>query len=130
MTRTPIADFARAYADAGHARLHMPGHKGVNSLGCEALDITEVGGADDLSDPRGCIAESEAIASARFGAPTYYSCEGSSLCIRAMLLLAVRACAPDARPVLIAARNAHRVLIQTAALLDFEIDWLTPDAGE
>ena len=46
---TPICDFVGSYAAAHPARLHMPGHKGRGSLGCEALDITEVAGADDLS---------------------------------------------------------------------------------
>ena len=43
---TPVADFVRAYAGSGVSRLHMPGHKGQPFLGCEALDITEVQGAD------------------------------------------------------------------------------------
>ena len=45
---TPVADFVRAYAGSGVSRLHMPGHKGQPFLGCEALDITEVQGADAL----------------------------------------------------------------------------------
>ena len=45
---TPIADFVRDYAASGTARLHMPGHKGAAFLGCEALDITEIAGADAL----------------------------------------------------------------------------------
>ena len=64
---------------------------------------------------------------------TYYSTEGSSQCIRAMLCLALQA-APAAgqRPVLLAARNAHKALLYAAALLDFDIQWLWPapqDAG-
>ena len=31
---TPVADFVRAYAASGTARLHMPGHKGAPFLGC------------------------------------------------------------------------------------------------
>ena len=38
---TPIADFIRNYAARNPVRLHMPGHKGRELLGCEALDITE-----------------------------------------------------------------------------------------
>ena len=45
---TPIADFVRQYAASDTARLHMPGHKGRAFLGCEALDITEIAGADAL----------------------------------------------------------------------------------
>ena len=50
-------------------------------------DITEIARADDLYDPHGIIAESEANATRVFGCPTFYSTEGSSLCIRAMLYL-------------------------------------------
>ena len=47
----PICRFVREYAAGGSVRLHMPGHKGRGALGCEAVDITEICGADDLSCP-------------------------------------------------------------------------------
>ena len=131
---TPIVDFVRRYAQSGTSRLHMPGHKGQSLLGFEPLDITEIRGADELYAPEGIIAESEANATRLFGtAHTYYSTEGSSQCIRAMLCLALQA-APktDKRPVLLAARNAHKALLYAAALLDFDVRWLWPqpqDAG-
>ncbi len=89
---TPIVDFfVRQYARSGTSRLHMPGHKGQPFLGCEAWDITEIKGADELYEAEGIIARSEANATALFGtARTYYSTEGSSQCIRAMLALALR----------------------------------------
>ena len=87
---TPIADFVRAYAASGCARLHMPGHKGRPFLGCEALDVTEIAGADELYGAAGIIAQSEKNAGALFGSGrTFYAAEGSSQCIRAMLALAV-----------------------------------------
>ena len=52
---TPVADFVRAYAGSGVSRLHMPGHKGQPFLGCEALDITEVQGADALFEAEGIL---------------------------------------------------------------------------
>ena len=89
MSSTPIVDFVRQYARSGTSRLHMPGHKGQPFLGCEAWDITEIKGADELYEAEGIIARSEANATALFGtARTYYSTEGSSQCIRAMLALA------------------------------------------
>ena len=88
MIRTPIFDFVKTYTASAPVRLHMPGHKGRGPLGCEALDLTEIPGADSLYEAAGVIAESEANASALFGCPTFYSTEGSSHCIRAMLLLA------------------------------------------
>ena len=89
---TPIYDFVKAYRDLRPARLHMPGHKGRGPLGCEEWDITEIPGADSLYEAAGIIAESEANASRLFGCPSFYSTEGSSHCIRAMLLLAAQAC--------------------------------------
>ena len=127
---TPIVDFVRSYAQSGTARLHMPGHKGQSLLGFEPLDITEIRGADELYAPEGIIAESEANATRLFGtAHSYYSTEGSSQCIRAMLFLALQG-APQSgkRPVLLAARNAHKALLYAAALLDFDIRWLWPSA--
>lgn len=124
----PIAEFARQYSCSGTARLHMPGHKGVPFLGCEPLDLTEIAGADELYEAEGIIAQSEANAARLFGtAATYYSAGGSSQCIRAMLMLAMQAAPQGAgRPVLLAARNAHKALVYSAALLDFEIQWLWP----
>ena len=83
---TPICDFAKKYAQSGTSRLHMPGHKGKGRL-CEHLDLTEIAGADELYDADGIIAESEKNASTLFDCKTFYSTEGSSHTIRAMLYL-------------------------------------------
>lgn len=124
---TPICDFVRAYARSGALRLHMPGHKGEGPLGLEALDITEIPGADSLYEADGVIAGSEANASTLFGAPTFYSTEGSSLCIRAMLALAQRhAASQGRRPVIAAGRNAHKTFLSATALLDLPVRWLMP----
>lgn len=124
--KTPICDFVKRYAEGDSLRLHMPGHKGQPLLGAEPLDITEIDGADVLYDATGVIRESEANAAALFGSGvTLYSAEGSSLSIRAMLYLAVlRAKKIGRRPLILAARNAHRVFITAAALLDIEVEWL------
>ena len=123
---TPIADFVRRYADSGMVRAHMPGHKGRLFLGCEALDITEIRGADSLYEADGIIRRSESCAGELFGSGrTVYSTEGSSQCIRAMLYLAL-SCGNGSRTV-VAARNVHRAFVYAAALLDFEIVWLWPE---
>ncbi len=127
--RTPIADFVRAYAKDSPARFHMPGHKGQSFLGCEALDITEIGGADVLYAPEGIIAESEDNATSLFGtAHTFYSAEGSSLCIKAMLALVTASeSAKGERPLILAARNAHKAFLYACALLDLDVEWLLPN---
>ena len=124
---TPVCDFVRQYASGNPGRLHMPGHKGLPLLGPEPLDITEIPGADTLYSSCGILRESENNAAFVFGsARTVYSTEGSSLCIRAMLYLAQMHAAMQGRRARIAAgRNAHRVFIEAAALLDPELVWLT-----
>ena len=123
---TPIADFVRRYADSGTVRAHVPGHKGKSLLGCEALDITEIRGADSLYEADGIIRRSESCAGELFGSGrTVYSTEGSSQCIRAMLYLAL-ICGNGSRTI-VAARNVHRAFLYAAALLDFEIVWLWPE---
>ena len=125
---SPIADFLRSYAASHTARFHMPGHKGRGPLGCEALDITEIQGADSLYEASGIIAQSEQNAAALFGTGrTLYSTEGSSQCIRAMLHLALQNRPKGAAPVILAARNVHKAFVYAAALLDFTPVWLWPE---
>ena len=122
---TPICDFVQKYADEGALRLHMPGHKGISALGCEPYDITEIPGADSLYAADGIICRSERNAGILFGADTFYSTEGSSLCIKAMLYLAVLCRGEgEKRPVVYAGRNAHKSFLSAAALLDFDVQWL------
>ena len=126
MTGTPIADFLDRYAASGTARLHMPGHKGA----ADPLDITEIRGADSLYEADGIIRESEQNAAELFGsAASYYSCEGSSLCIRAMLRLVTQFRPEGTDPVILAARNVHKSFISAAALLDVDVRWLPPAEG-
>ncbi|MBR3895118.1 MAG: amino acid decarboxylase [Clostridia bacterium] len=124
--RTPIVDFVKAYADADVSRFHMPGHKGRAMLGCEPYDITEIKGADVLSDADGVIAESEAYASALFGARSFYSTEGSTLCIKTMLALVASESKRQTRPLILAARNVHKAFVYACALLDLRVEWLDP----
>lgn len=123
----PICEFVKRYAESNALRLHMPGHKGVSLLGMEKWDITEISGADSLYEADGIIRESEENASALFGCPTFYSTEGSSQCIRAMLQLTLlRARAEGRRPLVLAGRNAHKTFLSAAALLGFDVEWLYP----
>ena len=129
---TPIRDFVLSYTKKDPLRLHMPGHKGVLLTGYEGDDITEVAGADSLYEASGIIRESEANATLLFGCPTYYSTEGSSQCIRAMLYLASlwhRSMHPHGRMKILAGRNAHKTFLSALALLDIDVVWLTPAEG-
>lgn len=122
---TPILDFVKEYVKTDPLRCHMPGHKGSGPLGVEKMDITEIDGADELYHPDGIIAQSESNASRVFGCPTFYSTEGSSQCIRAMLqLCCLKAKADGQKCRVLAGRNAHATFLSAAALLDIEVDWL------
>ena len=124
--KTPIYDFVKKYAESDVSRFHMPGHKGHGPLGVEQLDITEVEGADVLYSADGIIAESEANATELFEtAHTFYSAEGSTLAIKAMLALACSK-SKHGRPLILAARNVHKAFIYAAALLDFDTKWVYP----
>ena len=126
---TPIFDFVKKYADSDLLRLHMPGHKGRGALGVEKLDITEVSGADVLYSAEGIIRQSEENAAALFGSErTFYSAEGASLAIRAMLyLIKLYALSVGKRPLVFAGRNAHKTFVTASALLDTEVEWLLPE---
>ena len=123
---TPIYDFVKKYVSEDPIRLHMPGHKGVSSiLGTEKNDITEIDGADYLSAPCGIIGKSEENAGKLFGCSTFYSTEGSSLCIRAMLFLIKKySLKKGHEPVILAGRNAHVSFINAAAILDIDVRWI------
>lgn len=129
---TPICDFVKKYAKSSAVRLHMPGHKGKGFLGTESMDITEIGGADVLYSPCGIIAKSQQNASTLFGtARTVYSTEGSSLCIRAMLRLALEGKTGDSKkPWILAARNVHKAFLSACALLDVDVEWIYPDESD
>ncbi len=125
---TPVYDFVTGYMSSGMSRFHMPGHKGQPFLGCECRDITEIEGADVLSMAGGIIAESQYNASHLFcTGSTLYSTEGSSLCIKAMLMAVLE----DARKhgskgneYILAARNVHRSMVDACALLGMETEFI------
>jgi arginine/lysine/ornithine decarboxylase len=128
--KTPICDFVKNYADSKSVRLHMPGHKGVGTFG-EECDITEIAGADSLFEANGIIRESEQNASSLFGSDTFYSTEGSSLCIRAMIyMISQYAKEISRKPIILAGRNAHKTFLSALALTDADVSWIYPKKDE
>lgn len=122
---TPICDFVKNYISQKNTRLHMPGHKGCGPLGFEEFDITEIVGADSLYEADGIIEQSEKNASDLFGFNTFYSTEGSTQCIKAMLYLSLTF--SGGNRLIAAGRNAHKSFLSAAALLDLEVDWICGD---
>ena len=128
--KTPINEFIKKYSLSEAVRLHMPGHKGVSKTGVEIMDITEIDGADELFHPSGIIKKSQDNASKIFGANTFYSVEGSSLSIRAMVLLASKfALENGKKPCILAGRNAHKSFLSAISFCDAEVEWLFPENG-
>ncbi len=126
MISTPIYDFVKKYAEGNNTRFHMPGHKGKEMLGCEKYDITEIHGADSLFECDGIIAESEKNLSYIYSTrASFYSTEGSSLCIRAMVFLALQYAGGKKK--ILAGRNAHKSFLSALALCDVDVDWLCGD---
>jgi len=127
---TPIIDFLYSYEKNISLRLHMPGHKGrfsINPLAdCHLMDITEVKGADSLYEAEGIIAESEKNAAENFSVKhTFYSAGGSTLGIQTMLSVVV-----GEKGKVVAARNAHRAFVNTCALIDADIIWVTGEKAD
>ena len=124
--KTPIFDFVQKYGNSDFSRFHMPGHKGRDFTGSERFDITEIDGADVLYASDGIIKESEENASSLFcTAKTFYSTEGSSHTIRAMLG-AVATHKKGTRALVLAARNVHKAFIYACAALDIDVEWIYP----
>ena len=127
--KRPICDFVKKYSDSATVRAHMPGHKGKGDI--EKYDITEIAGADSLFEADGVIRESEEYASELFGANTFYSTEGSSHTIRAMLyLVSLYAKERGEKPKILAARNAHKAFLSALIMLDIEVEWIFPDVED
>ena len=109
----------------------MPGHKGAGPLGVEVRDITEIAGADVLSESVGILGESQQNACTLFGTgATLYSTEGSSLAVKAMLysvMMHWKHCVKEmeySRPFILAARNVHRAMLDGCALLDLDLEFI------
>ena len=117
----------KAYADGKTARFHMPGHKGYplsNPVfgGISAFDLTEIDGLDSLYHAAGVIRQTEWAYAKLYGsADCYLSAGGSTLCIQAMLALAL---SPGDK--LLASRGTHISAVNTMALLDLHPRWILP----
>lgn len=127
---TPVYDYLRTYAESNTLRMHMPGHKGLSSddllSDVYRLDITEITDAGNLFEYEGIIAQSEKNASELFGTKaSFYSAQGSTLCIQTMLALMKR----EGRTV-IAVRNVHRAFLGACTLLGIDPEWIYPEYSD
>ncbi len=93
MYNLPIYNYLRKYAKENINIFHMPGHKlsrGIpQSLATDILklDVTEIGGTDNLHYPEGIIKEAQELAATAFGADsTFFLVNGSTCGIQASLM--------------------------------------------
>lgn len=126
MTAGTLPEALDAYAAAGPARFHMPGHKGRGMGGfwrgeLIGWDVTELSGTDNLHAPTGAIRHTQTRLAMAYGAAhAFMSVNGSTAAVQAMLLSLER----DER--LLLARDAHRSAVSGAALAGVETHFLAP----
>ena len=124
----PIYNAIIEHNKKNRSAFHMPAHKGAAQ--CLAplasvlpFDLTEIPDTGSLFDGEGATAEAERLAAELFGAAgTFMSAGGCTLCIQAMLRLAV----PQGGKI-ICGRVIHRAAVNAMALLDITPVWVMPD---
>ncbi len=120
-----LSEFAKRYAESGVSRFHMPGHKGVTLHGLEAVDLTEIKGADFLFEPDGVIADGERLTADAYGsAATCWSAEGTSLSIKAAVCMVRQYLGRDIT--VASPRNCHRAFLNACTLLGIDPVWIYP----
>jgi arginine/lysine/ornithine decarboxylase len=121
----PLYEALVKYKLSGRSSFHTPGHKNSpealpeNILGLDYTELPETGSLFDGTSP---FAEAEELAARLFGtARTCFSAGGCTLCIQAMLRLAL----PNGGKML-CSRVIHRSAVNTMALLGIEPLWAMP----
>lgn len=131
MATTPLLDAMREYDSLGRGRFHVPGHNGLmlaeNTPGLSPenfrFDYTELEGMDVLSEPRECLAESQAMAAGVFGvAHSFYLVNGSTIGLMAGMLAALKP--GDA---VLLPRNVHRSILSGLILTGAKPVWILPE---
>jgi len=109
---TPILDALKNRPR--RTRFHMPGHKGRLHLFNDEFryDVTELDGLDNLLEPQGAIAASQALYATEVGAKAaFYSVNGSS----AGIIAAVLSCVNPGEKIIVA-RDVHLSVINALRL--------------
>ena len=127
-----ITERLEEFSRADVLPMHMPGHKRnisdipYLSVPSGSVDITEIDGFDDLSDPHGIIAESERLAASLWGSDeVIYSVNGSTSCI----LSAVTAVCRKGKKAIVA-RNCHKSVYHALEISDAVPVFIAPPKTE
>lgn len=109
----PIYKALKSYIEEKPTPFHMPGHKMGKGIPEDwskfmgKMDLTEIGGLDNLHFPTGVIKEAQELAASAFGAlETYFLVNGSSVGIHASIMTV---CNPGDK--IIVSRDCHRSVI-------------------
>lgn len=126
-----LFDKLKKYSASGALPMHMPGHKRNTDAfpwlrGFAGIDITEIGGFDNLNDPSGIFAELERRMACLRGA-------GESICLvngsTSGVLAAVTAVLEGGGTFLMA-RGSHKSVYNAAELVGADVSYLVPELDE
>jgi len=118
----------REYADSDYLPMHMPGHKRrTGDLGNPFfIDITEIGGFDNLHHAEGILLEAQKRAARLYGSEeTHYLINGST----AGILSAISGCTSFGGTILLA-RNSHKSAYHAALLKGLHVEYIYPQSME
>jgi len=131
MTNPTLDQALKHYDSHGRHRFHVPAHAGHGErLGASSLlsdpyryDLTELDGLDVLSDPEGCLADSQASIASIFNvAQSFLLVNGATVGIEAALLAALK---PGDKVLL--PRNVHRSVVSGLILTGAQPVWFLPE---
>jgi arginine/lysine/ornithine decarboxylase len=131
MHHPPLAQALHHYDSHGRHRFHVPAHAGHGErLGASSLlsdpyryDLTELDGLDVLSDPEGCLADSQASIATIFKvAHSFLLVNGATVGIEAALLASLK---PGDKVLL--PRNVHRSVVSGLVLTGAQPIWFLPE---
>ena len=115
----------KKYGEEDICPMHMPGHKRKTGL-CREIDITEIGGFDNLANPQGVLKELQNSWAKMYGADkAYISVNGST---GAILSAICGICNKGDK--IIMARNCHKSVYNAVSLMELEPVYIFPDYDE
>ncbi len=116
----------KTYADSDYLPMHMPGHKRrMGDLGNPFfIDITEIGGFDNLHHAEGILLEAQKRAANLYHSEeTHYLINGST----AGILSAISGCTTFGGKILLA-RNSHKSAYHAVMLKGLRVEYLYPQS--
>lgn len=119
-----LSDAIHTLSKREKASFHTPGHKAKLPWLTATLDVTELPGLDDLSNPQGLLADLESSLSAIWEAKqSFISVNGASAALEAAII----ACTGiPGRYKILVPQNAHRSTINALIISGLEPVWYKP----